>query len=577
MLNIMGDSHVTKAMAGSFLLMLVFCSAKWPSPSNASSSSEIAIRQASNADLSAEIILRDGRVTKGDPSKADLFETSLICFPDCKGASRDSSDRDLIVLKDGQRKLGEVIRMVEHSYNKTMHVWEGKSVRLSGEGEEDIPFDQIRYIKFSDHVFNSLEQALRAPTQAHRLTLKGDNRRRLSPKLGRLTRLKELYLSCFEYLESLPTEIGNLQELEKLIIDNGNGCQMNITLPPSIGQLQKLRVLTLHGALSDTQPNPGSPGHPTRRKSLPQTLANLRNLEELDLSGNGSAIRVIPPQIASLHKLRSLQLDFNDIRVVPSFISKLTNLKELSLNAEHHGLNLPDSLAALEGLKVSLGNNYLTLKDQDNLRKRFPRLVFSFENEYDDDSANEEVPVSPTTQPDNDFGGGGALTSNGWRISWRSPGVPFTLELKGKSINPIHDFPSFTDNAIVLMSYNADGVMFQVRSVAISEFAKGAGEQKLNDRAILAAHRDWEIRALEQALGERLNVTSAEQQLSIGHALLWRYDKPKRRGFEQMYLTTVLGDRVVILNAAVERKVEEDIIQKLLLNTLSTLKVSRSQ
>jgi hypothetical protein len=42
-------------------------------------------------------------------------------------------------------------------------------------------------------------------------------------------------------------------------------------------------------------------------------------------------------------------------------------------------------------LKVFLGNNYLKLKDQENLRKRFPKLVLSFENgDYDDDAANEE-------------------------------------------------------------------------------------------------------------------------------------------------------------------------------------------
>jgi hypothetical protein len=72
-------------------------------------------------------------------------------------------------------------------------------------------------------------------------------------------------------------------------------------------------------------------------------------------------------------------------------------------------------------------------------------------------------------------------------------------------------------------------------------------------------------------------VTSAEQQLNIGHALLWKYDKPKRRGFEQMYLTTVFGDRVIILNAAVERKDAEDTVQKLLLDTMATLKVFRGQ
>jgi len=42
-----------------------------------------------------------------------------------------------------------------------------------------------------------------------------------------------------------------------------------------------------------------------------------------------------------------------------------------------------------------------------------------------------------------------------------------------------------------------------------------------------------------------------------------------------MYLTTVSGRSVIILNAAVERKTAENTAQKLLLDTMSTLKVVR--
>jgi hypothetical protein len=39
-----------------------------------------------------------------------------------------------------------------------------------------------------------------------------------------------------------------------------------------------------------------------------------------------------------------------------------------------------------------MGNNKLTLVAQKALRTRFPDAVFSFENEYDDDAANQEAP-----------------------------------------------------------------------------------------------------------------------------------------------------------------------------------------
>jgi hypothetical protein len=90
-------------------------------------------------------------------------------------------------------------------------------------------------------------------------------------------------------------------------------------------------------------------------------------------------------------------LDWAEIRQIPSFIGDLTNLKELSLRSAHgknQTIELPDSLGAIAGLKVHMGNNYLKLKDQERLRKRFPKLIFDFEDEYDtNDDANEAAPA----------------------------------------------------------------------------------------------------------------------------------------------------------------------------------------
>src|SRR6185436_8862244 len=118
-------------------------------------------------------------------------------------------------------------------------------------------------------------------------------------------------------------------------------------------------------------------------------------------------------------------------------------------------------------------------------------------------------------------------------------------------------------------------VVFQIQSVAISEFAKNARKQKLNDAAILIAHRDWETQYLEQRAGTKLNITTVPQQLRNGsQALLWKYDKPPTRGSEQMYLTTVTGNHVVILNGVVAGKASETVVKRLLLDTIATLEVS---
>jgi hypothetical protein len=245
-------------------------------------------------------------------------------------------------------------------------------------------------------VYESLEQAFRTPDKVRHLVLKkfDPEMKHLPARLGTLINLEKLEMSCLEKLEDLPVEIGKLRKLEELIIDNGNGCQMNISVPRSIGQLENLKVLTLYGALDPREIGSEQPLRPSQIKKLPQTLGNLRNLEELELGRNG--LRVVPAEIASLHKLKRLGLDYNNIRELPSSIGNLKNLRELSLRS-NGGVRLPQSLAALKNLRVYLGNNYLKLKDQQKLRSRFPKIVFSFDNEFDDEAANEQ-PAAPKSK-----------------------------------------------------------------------------------------------------------------------------------------------------------------------------------
>jgi Leucine-rich repeat (LRR) protein len=240
-------------------------------------------------------------------------------------------------------------------------------------------------------VFDNLKQALRSPEKVRRLVLQNEDpeTKHLPARLGELVNLESLEISCMEKLEDLPEEMGRLGKLRELVIDNGNGCSMNVSLPRSIGSLENLRVLRLYGALDAR--DIGGEGGASRAVSspLPDTLANLRNLEELDLGRNG--IKAVPPQVASLVGLKKLGLDYNDVREVPAFVGDLPGLHELSLNS-NGGVALPQSLAKLRGLKVFMGNNRLKLSEQKSLRARFPGAVFSFENEYDDDAVNEEPP-----------------------------------------------------------------------------------------------------------------------------------------------------------------------------------------
>src|SRR5882724_10094244 len=240
--------------------------------------------------------------------------------------------------------------------------------------------------------FDNLAKALASPERVTSLSInesESDSKmKHLAPKLGALINLKELEISCLENLEDIPVEIGQLKKLEKIIIDNGNGCGMNVSIPASIGELTNLKVLRLYGALDPREI--GSSAVPTSKiKPLPATIAKLQNLEELDLGRN--ALQTIPPEIANLKNLKKLALDANNLHDIPSFIGELKNLRELSITS-NGGIKLPQSLSKLSGLKISMGDNHLKLKDQMELRRQFPSAIFDFENEYDDDAVNEESP-----------------------------------------------------------------------------------------------------------------------------------------------------------------------------------------
>lgn len=165
-------------------------------------------------------------------------------------------------------------------------------------------------------------------------------------------------------------------------------------------------------------------------------------------------------------------------------------------------------------------------------------------------------------------------TADGFLLVWNTPGIHFTLPVRGKDVRAV--------NSSEHVFFNVDGVMFQVQTVAISNFMKAGAADRPDAKAILLAHRDWESDFIQtNLLGTKVNVQTSPQKLKNGSAaLLWKFDSPKvvqgeeSKVKQQMYLTTVMGEHVILLNAGVEGTATEGAVQQLLIDALESLKVS---
>ncbi|HEY6252939.1 MAG TPA: leucine-rich repeat domain-containing protein, partial [Candidatus Angelobacter sp.] len=74
---------------------------------------------------------------------------------------------------------------------------------------------------------------------------------------------------------------------------------------------------------------------------LPDSIAQLTHLENLDLSGN--QLTTLPGSIARLAHLRYLNLTNNRLTVIPSWLAELPNLSLLFLHG-NPDLGIPDEI-----------------------------------------------------------------------------------------------------------------------------------------------------------------------------------------------------------------------------------------
>ncbi len=158
--------------------------------------------------------------------------------------------------------------------------------------------------------------------------------------------LKYLDISSNEYLEELPYYLGDLENLEHLVLDN----IPLIELPETIGYLSSL--ISLHISETAVSYLPENFGDLSSLTSLsisdgqlsvvPESFARLESLEVLDLSGNNMAL--FPGVVCDMLRLSKLNLDRNAFTNIPARLGQLKNLTSLSIENNPIALIEPGAL-----------------------------------------------------------------------------------------------------------------------------------------------------------------------------------------------------------------------------------------
>jgi Leucine-rich repeat (LRR) protein/GTPase SAR1 family protein len=149
-------------------------------------------------------------------------------------------------------------------------------------------------------------------------------------------------------LTELPTEIGKLVQLEKLILGEWNEKKRGFignyltSLPPEIEKLVKLQEISIDQNLLT---------------EIPDCIAKLPRLNSLSCEKN--KINVVPSWLGEIKHLRKLNLGDNGLSEIPDWILAMTNLTYLGW--KRNGLEvISESIGNLHNLtRLGLGGNVL--------------------------------------------------------------------------------------------------------------------------------------------------------------------------------------------------------------------------
>jgi hypothetical protein len=162
-------------------------------------------------------------------------------------------------------------------------------------------------------------------------------------------------------------------------------------------------------------------------------------------------------------------------------------------------------------------------------------------------------------------------TEHGYKLVSDGSGKPFTVEISGKEVRQQH-------LDVDPLIFSVDKMVLQVVCPEINGFLNAGKRKKMDDRGVLTFHRDFEAEYLEESNQTKFNIESSWRTLENGReALLWTFKMPADRTknvTEQIYLTTLAGNRVLMLVTSLTAQTDREASIQLLLNTASTLKMT---
>lgn len=149
--------------------------------------------------------------------------------------------------------------------------------------KEIVRYSNLRELEIDSDLITEIPPYIKENKKLTKLWVGGDKLSIVPKEIGRLIFLRELHLG--NNIKELPAEIGNLKQLDWLVLSNN---QIKV-LPVEIGKLNELTKLNLQN---------------NNITYLPKEIGKLESL--LDLKINGNPISDLPVQISNLTNLKRI-------------------------------------------------------------------------------------------------------------------------------------------------------------------------------------------------------------------------------------------------------------------------------